>query len=211
MATMKANIEYLGYEVAVSYPWAPSGDQAPMGRLVCAGCEYGALSGQHPILIEKLRNDLAKIPQGELSCRKVLDATYKSEIFDVFKNISKHFDPKYRNESFARNMAHDASKLTDIPYITESEAHMYLFCMLSCIGFIDMEAKISDVDKEALPDELKFICIHPHRARPGQTIYREITVTNFGDPENRKVTSRFVKSPTFKPAEANVFSGKRSR
>jgi hypothetical protein len=109
-------------------------------------------------------------------------------------------------------MAHDASKLMDIPYITESEAHTYLFCTLSCISFADIDAKVSAVDGTKISDgTIVFFYREPRASTRSREPFREVTVTNLGDPENRKVTSRFVESPTFKPAEANVPSGSKPR
>jgi hypothetical protein len=154
-----------------------------------------------------LKNDLEKISQTELSCRNVINTAYKSEVFQIFTHISKYNEEEYWNESFAREMAHDVSKLIDIDYITASEFNTRLFCMLSCTSFADADATISDIDTTKISsDILRFIYVSPHRGRPGQNLYREVTVINLSDPQNRKVSSKFVKAPSFETDEV-IFNG----
>ncbi len=185
---MERCVSYGDYTINFSYPWNPGDSPTPgMGRLALAGFEYGAICSQYPELLKGLGNDLKRLPTGELSCRDVVDKTYESELFQVFARTSKYRDELW-NEGFAREMAHDASKLMDMQQI---RCNPELFCWLSCISFADLNAKITDIDMAKLPSEIiKFIYIDSPR-------YREVTVTNLANPENRKVTSKFVKSPTF--------------
>lgn len=173
-----------------------------MGNRITAGTEYQQIRAQHPTLLRKLACDLEKIPPSDLSCRKVIDVTYQSELFQVFKNTSLAMCDVW-NESFAREMANDASKLMDVAYITSDEGRLLLFCMLSCIGFAEIDSKISDVDASEVKNGiLKFIYVHPMNVRPSGQSFTEVTVSNLSHSEKREVTARFVGAPTF--AENNL-------
>jgi hypothetical protein len=208
---MERHVEYSGYKFNISYfvpvNFNDAEDNSKPGAFTCrilAGDECRAVCTQEPSLIAGLKSDLEKIPQTELSCRSVINTAYKSEIFQVFTHISKYtYDCDSWNESFAREMARGVSTLMDIDYITASESNARLFCMLSCISFADVDATISDIDTTKISsDILRFIYVNPHRGRPGQNLYREVTVTNLSDPQNRKVSSKFVEAPTFEMDKA---------
>jgi hypothetical protein len=198
---MERCAEYSGYKVVISYPWVPVENQAPMGNFVCAGREYKALRKQHPTLVERLKTDLEGIPQKELSCRSVIAKTHESELFRVFTGVSEYTCDIWK-ERFARDMAHDASRLMDVAYIASDEGQLHLFCMLSCIGFIDMEAMVSDVSTaEVQSNTLKFICEYPSKVHSAKKTYKEVTVTNLSDLEKRETKARFVKAGKFSEIE----------
>jgi hypothetical protein len=48
-----------------------------------------------------------------------------------------------------------------------------------------------------LSDILRFIYFNPHRAWSDQKSYKEVTIINLSSPQSRKVSSEFVKFPTF--------------
>ncbi|MDR0595678.1 MAG: hypothetical protein LBF94_03245 [Puniceicoccales bacterium] len=208
---MERYVEYAGYKFNISHRFNLScSREDPMpdffGCRLLASEECKAVCTQGTSLMAELKSDLEKIPQAELSCRRVINTTYKSEVFQVFTHISKYrYDCDSWNESFAREMAHGVSKLMDVDYITASESNARLFCMLSCISFADIDATISDIDTtEISSDILRFIYVNPHRARPGEKSYSEVTITNLSDPENRTTSAKFVKTPTFEMDEVTL-------
>jgi hypothetical protein len=201
---MERCAESLGYRISVVHEYDPGPNPGPAVAYASAHEEYWAVRDQHPILCSNLKNDLEKIPQTELSCRRVIDATYQSDFFMVFSKFSKYFKPKFNSESFARSMAHGASKLMDIAYITENEAHLHLFCTLSCISFANIDAKVSRVDTARISEGIiRFFYKEPKSIRE---FFREVTVTNLENLENREVTTKFIPASTFKSAEMCVSS-----
>jgi hypothetical protein len=197
---MERHVEYAGYKF--NMPSARDMENTyvgPMTAFFIARSECKAICTQGRDLVVELKNDLEKIPQTELSCRSVINITYKSEIFQVFTHISKYNMEEYWNEDFAQEMAHEVSKSMDVDYITASESNTRLFCMLSCIPFAAIDVTISDIDMTKISsDILRFIYTDPNSGWPG----REVVITNLSDPENRTTSAKFVNAPTFETDEA---------
>jgi hypothetical protein len=205
---MQKFVEYSGYKFNISYfsdvnQFGNDVMSNAFTRRILAGNECRIVCTQEPSLMAGLKHDLEKIPQTELSCRSVINTTYQSEVFQVFTHISKYtYDCDSWNESFAQEMAHGVSALMDVDYITANKSSVRLFCMLSCIRFADRDAMISDIDMTTISsDILKYIYVNPHRALPGEKVYREVTVTNLSDQENRTTSSKFVGAPVFEKDE----------
>jgi hypothetical protein len=190
---MKRHFEYLGYTFDILYlvnliDWPDDILPDAFTCYILANDECRAVCTQVPSLMAGLKSDLEKIPQTELSCRKALDTTYKSEAFQVFTHISKYTHIcDSCCETCARVMAHNVSTLMDIDYITASESNVRLFCMLSCISFADRSAIISDIDVTTTSsDILRFIYTADDE-------FREVTISTFSSPKNRKVSSEFCR------------------
>jgi hypothetical protein len=116
----------------------------------------------------------------------VIAKTHESELFQVFSGVSRHTCDVWR-ESFARDMAQDASRLMDAAYIASDEGQLHLFCTLNCIGLAKIDSKVSDVDaSEVKSDILKFIYIEPMNDSSGEKSFTEVTVTNLSDPAQGK-------------------------
>jgi hypothetical protein len=185
--------EYAEFTVKFLYQPKPCNNPCSMTKIRLARCEYTAIAAQHTIIVERLKIDLEGIPQRELSCHSVIAKTQQSELFRVFTETSEYTCDIWK-ERFARDMAQDASEAMDIAYVLSSEACLHLFCMLSCMGFIDIEAIISDVGLvDAKGDALKFICEYSDKIYPNEKTYEEVIVINLSDPGKRETKTRFGK------------------
>jgi hypothetical protein len=55
-------------------------------------------------------------------------------------------------ESVARQIAGKITKLMNVSYIAENEAHAYLFCMLTRVTAAELNDTISDIDASKIAD-----------------------------------------------------------
>jgi hypothetical protein len=194
---MKRNIEHLGYAVEFTYGphFIPDPNFKPteaniggMGDLIIAGTEYRQIGTQHPTLLKKLACDLEKIRTKELSCRKVIDVTYQSDLFTVFKNTSLGVCDVW-HESFAREMANDASKSMTIDEIKACPA---LYCLLRLMNATRFSMSVTDVDTV----NLRCITTYDGQVSRCTAKHCELTV-NLDDVNDVKMLGKAADAPTF--------------